>query len=360
MNILGIMSGSSMDGVDLALCEISHDGDRYVYKLLGTETYAYDEKWRLRLSKLRTQNALAYTKTDVFYSHHLANLVTQFRDKHNHEIHLIASHGHTIFHNPELMLTAQVGDGSTLAALTGIPSITNFRRGDVALGGEGAPLAGVGDEYLFREFDFCLNLGGFANISHQYEGKRIAFDIAACNILTNRLARDREMSYDTDGEIAASGSIHYEMLEELNNIEFYQNQGPKSLNRDWISQSLWPVVKEYRDIPLEDRMKTLVDHIAYQIGRSIEHLSNGSSDGKRLYITGGGAFNKTLIEHIRSHTEAEVVIPNDDVVNYKEALIFAFLGYLRIQNEENTISSASGAKHNIIAGSLNGNFSGLI
>lgn len=359
MNILGIMSGSSMDGVDLALCEIGHDGDRYVYKLLATETYAYDEKWRLRLSKLRTQNAMAYAKTDVFYAHHLANLVNQFKQNNDFSIDLIASHGHTIYHNPEQMLTAQVGDGATLAALTEIPTVSDFRRGDVALGGQGAPLVGIGDEYLFREFDFCLNLGGFANISNQYNGERVAFDIAACNILTNRLARDRELSYDKNGEIAASGNINYDMLEDLNNVDFYQEQGPKSLNRDWISKALWPVVKEYRELPLEDRMKTLVDHIAFQIGKSVEHLSDGNSDGKRLYVTGGGAFNHTLIDHIKSHTEAEVVIPNEDVVNYKEALIFAFLGYLRVNNKENTMASSTGAKKNVVSGALNGNYSNL-
>ena len=357
MNILGIMSGSSMDGVDLALCKIEHDGERHVYEILASETYEYDEKWRLRLSKLRTQNALAYAKTDVFYGHYLAKLANQFKDKHGIEIDLIASHGHTIYHNPEQMLTAQVGDGATIAALTNIPTVTDLRRADVALGGQGAPLVGMGDELLFREFDFCLNLGGFANISTQKDGNRIAYDISACNILCNRLARDRELSYDNNGEIAASGNIDYDMLEDLNAVDFYHQDGPKSLNRDWISSDLWPVVKEYRDIPLEDRMKTIVDHIAYQIGKSVEQLSDGNSDGKRIYVTGGGAFNHTLIEHIKSHTEAEVVIPEETIVNYKEALIFAFLGYLRANNEENTIATATGASNNVISGALNGNFS---
>lgn len=356
LNILGIMSGSSMDGVDLALCEIDYDGDRYVYKILEGKTYNYDDKWRLRLSKLRTQNAMAYAKTDVFYAHYLASLVADFKANTSHQIDAIASHGHTIFHNPEQKLTAQVGDGSTLAAIVGIPVISDFRRGDVAIGGEGAPLVGIGDEHLFREFDFCLNLGGFANISTNIDGSRIAFDVAACNILTNRLARDLELAYDEGGEIASKGTIDYDLLNDLNEVPYFSLEGPKSLNRDWISKELWPVVKHYRDLPLEDRMKTIVDHIAYQIGKAVEKLSNGNSDGKRLFITGGGAFNHTLIEHIKSHTEAEVVIPAEEVVDYKEALIFAFLGYLRLNNADNTAAAATGAKRNLVSGALSGKF----
>lgn len=357
LNILGIMSGSSMDGVDLALCEISQDGSKYRYKILKGETYDYDDRWRLRLSKLRTQNAMAYAKTDVFYAHFLADLVNQFKNSTDLNIDLIASHGHTIFHNPKQKITSQVGDGSTLAALTNIPVVSDFRRGDLALGGEGAPLVGTGDELLFGEFDFCLNLGGFANISTNQDGNRIAFDITACNILTNRLARDLELSYDNNGEIASTGNINYEMLNELNNLDYYRIEGPKSLNRDWISSDLWPIVKEYRDESLEDRMKTLVDHIAFQIGKSIETLSNGDSDGKRLYVTGGGAFNSTLIDHIKSHTEAEVIIPENDIVNYKEALVFALLAYLRVNNTNNTSAAATGAQQDIISGALSGNFS---
>jgi len=356
LNILGIMSGSSMDGVDLVLCEIGYEDDRYIYNILKGETYDYDDKWRLRLSKLRTQNAMAYAKTDVFYAHYLASLVEDFKSNTDLKIDLIASHGHTIFHNPEQKLTAQVGDGSTLAALTEIPVVSDFRRGDVAIGGEGAPLVGIGDEHLFREFDFCLNLGGFANISTHKENERIAFDIAACNILTNRLARDLELSYDNRGEIASKGAINYDMLNELNNVDFYRIEGPKSLNRDWISKELWPVVKEFRDLPLEDRMKTIVDHIAFQVGKAVEKLSDGNSDGKRLYVTGGGAFNDTLIDHIKSHTEAEVIVPEEDIVNYKEAVIFAFLGYLRMNNVENTAAAATGASRNLVSGALSGKF----
>jgi len=360
LNVLGVMSGSSMDGVDLALCEIQEENGNFSFKMLQTATYDYDEKWRLRLSKLRTQNALTYVKTDIFYAHFLAELINDFITTNNLKVDLVASHGHTIFHNPEVKTTAQIGDGATLAAKTKLPVITDFRRADVALNGEGAPLVAIGDKLLFGEYDFCLNLGGFANISANTNGKNIAFDICACNILTNRLARDIEQPYDNNGEIAEKGKIDYDMLNELNELEFYQQEGPKSLNRDWISDALWPIVKEFRELPLEDRMKTVVDHIAFQIGKAIEKLSDGNSDGKRLFITGGGAFNTTLIDHIKSHTEAEIIIPENDMVNYKEALIFALLGFLRVQNKANTIATATGASEDVIGGAMSGNYSQCI
>jgi len=360
LNILGIMSGSSMDGVDLALCQIGQEGEKIEYKVLQSAKYDYDDKWRLRLSKLRTQNAITYVKTDVFYAHYLAELVNDFKKNCTFPIDMIASHGHTIFHNPEIKLTSQIGDGSTLSALTELPVVSDFRRTDLALHGEGAPLVAIGDEMLFSEYDFCLNLGGFANISCKKEGVRVAFDIAACNILTNRLARDINQDYDTDGLIAEKGTINKEMLEELNGLEFFSQSGPKSLNRDWISEELWPIVKNYRELSLEDRMKTIVEHVAYQIGKSIEQLANGNSDGKKLLITGGGAFNKTLIEHIGSHTEAQVILPENELINNKESIIFAFLGYLRVNNLNNTLASATGAAKDSIGGVLSGDFSKCI
>ncbi len=360
LNIIGIMSGSSMDGVDLAHCQISEENGKFSYQILKTANYDYDEKWRLRLSKLRTQNAMTYVKTDVFYAHYLSELVNDFIAKNDLKVDLIASHGHTIFHNPEMKTTAQIGDGSTLSALTNLPVVSDFRKADLAMHGEGAPLVAIGDQLLFSEYDFCLNLGGFANISCQKDGKMLAFDIGACNILTNRLARDIDQAYDVDGEIASRGNINEDMLADLNDLEYYSIEGPKSLNRDWISEELWPVVKEFKDLSLEDRMKTLVEHIAFQIGKAIEKLSDGNSDGKTLFITGGGAFNKTLIEQIKKHTEATIIVPEDDLVNYKEALIFALLGYLRVKNQINTLSAATGAVKDVIGGAMSGNFSQCI
>lgn len=359
-NIIGIMSGSSMDGVDLAHCSITKDGESYDFQINHGETIEFNENWRIRLSQLRKQSALNYVKTDIFFGYYLGELCNDFIQKNNLEVDFIASHGHTAFHDPIKGVTAQVGDGQSISAKTNLPVITDFRRMDVAKFGEGAPLVTLADDLLFNSYDFCLNLGGFANISCSQTAGRVGYDICANNILLNRIARDLGQSFDEDGKIADSGSINYELLGELNAIEYYEKPYPKSLNRDWINKELWHIVRSYRETSLEDRMATLVDHIAGQIGKNIDALSQGHSEGKKVLITGGGAFNNTLIDYIKSHTDAELVVPEDKLVNYKESLAFALLGALRVQNKVNVIGNGTGAKENSIAGALHGDFSNLI
>lgn len=358
-NIIGIMSGSSMDGVDLAHCTITKDGGSYDFKINLGKTIEFNENWRVRLSQLRKQSALNYVKTDIFFGYYLGELCNNFIQENNLEVDFIASHGHTAFHNPSKGITSQVGDGQSISALTNLPVVTDFRRMDVAKLGEGAPLVTLADELLFSEYDFCLNLGGFANISYKENENRVGYDICANNILLNRIARDLGQPYDKDGKIADSGSIIYELLDKLNDIEYYSKPYPKSLNRDWINKELWHIVRSYRETSLEDRMTTLVDHIAGQIGKNIDNLCGGDASGKRVLVTGGGAFNSTLIDYIKSHTEAEIIIPEESIVNYKESLAFALLGTLRIENKENIIAHGTGANANSIAGALHGDFSQL-
>ena len=359
-NVIGIMSGSSMDGVDLALCKITSDNGKYTYTIEQAETIEYDEKWRLRLSQLRKADSLSYAKTDVFYGHYLGNLVNQFIAKHQINVDLVSSHGHTAFHYPNEMITRQVGDGASLSAICNLPVVSDFRSMDVAKKGEGAPLVAIGDELLFKDYDYCLNIGGFVNISGLVGEYRVSFDICPANILLNRVARDFEQNYDKDGEIAARGSINYQLLGELNAIDYYKLPFPKSLNRDWINDELWRIVKEGEKLSPEDKMKTFVDHIGTQIGKSVDYLSKNNSANKKILVTGGGAFNKTLIEYVKTHCEAELVIPDDKLVKYKEALIFALMGVLRVENQINIKRTFTGAKSDSISGSLNGNFSALI
>ncbi|MES2616329.1 MAG: anhydro-N-acetylmuramic acid kinase [Bacteroidota bacterium] len=357
--VLGIMSGSSMDGIDIALCTITSDEGNYSYSIDVSHTYSYDDKWRVRLSQLRKADALSYAKTDVFYGHYLGQLVNDFVEKYQVKADLVASHGHTVFHYPDEMITRQVGDGASLSAICGLPVVSDFRSMDVAKGGEGAPLVAIGDELLFGEYDYCLNIGGFANISGMVGGYRVAFDVSPANILLNRVARDLNLAYDHNGEIAAKGSIHYPLLAQLNDIDFYKLPFPKSLNRDWINEELWHLVKEGERLSPEDKMKTFVDHISTQIGKSIDYISSHQTTGKKVLVTGGGAFNATLMDYIRTHSDADFQIPDPQLVKYKEALIFALMGVLRVENNTNIKKTYTGAKSDSVSGSLNGDFKNL-
>lgn len=359
-NVVGVMSGTSMDGLDIAHVTLEEqESGKWSYSLNAATTISYGEKWRLRLSKLRHQNSLVFHKTDRFYGQYIGESIQSFLDVNKLTADLIASHGHTVFHQPENNITVQIGDGNSIYAYTNVPCVTNFRALDVILGGEGAPLVGVADQMLFGEYDMCLNLGGFANISADINGNRVAYDVGPCNIVLNRIAREFDQEFDKDGEIAERGTINYDLLDELNNVEYYSYEPPKSLGREWISTHFWDRVRS-SEATKEDKMKTLVDHIAQQIGQSIDDLSSGNAAGKKVFITGGGAFNKSLITHIRNHTEAEVIVPDDAMVDYKEALAFALLGLLRVQNKINVYNVATGASMSSVSGSLHGDFSKIV
>ena len=360
MKVLGIMSGTSMDGVDLALCDVRKTNQGWQSDIIKGITVPYSESWRVRLSQLRYQNAEVYAKTDVFYGRYLGELASAFLSETGLKADLIASHGHTIFHTPKSWITAQIGDGATLNAFAKVPVVSNFRRADVGLGGQGAPLVGMGDEVLFGDYDFCLNLGGFCNVSTSHQGRRIAFDIAPCNIVLNRLARERDLQFDENGALAEAGVIDYTLLNALNEIEFYSREYPKSLGREWINKNFWHIVREFDDLSVEDRMKTLVMHIAIQVRKAVESVSEKPLHESSMYVTGGGAFNDCLIDHLRSELACEVVVPEANMINYKEAMIFALLGAMRVHNQCNTLSSATGASEDWVAGSLDGDFGHLI
>lgn len=357
------MSGTSMDGIDLAYCELTEEDGTWTYQIKEGETIPYEEKWRVRLSQLRKQNALIYLKTHTFYGHYIGQLCKAFIEKHGLEVDFIASHGHTIFHQPEEGYTAQIGDGSAISALTGLPVINDFRVLDVALYGQGAPLVPVGDQQLFADYDFCLNLGGFANISMEKEGERIAFDVAPCNIVLNRIARNMGEAYDEGGKFAATGSVNYDLLKELDDLPFYQSFKPKSIGREWVNSAFWPVLRQYEfnQESQQNLMKTLVDHISGQIADVIEHYAGEDTATKKVLITGGGAYNKTLVDYLQSHCDAQMIVPEDaKLIEYKEALIFAFLGVLRLRQENNTLSSVTGAHHDSVGGAMWGDFSRIL
>lgn len=348
-SVIGLMSGTSLDGLDIAHCEFNrNEYGKYDYKITVAETIPYSEEWKHRLSTLETGSAYDFVKTNADLGKYIGIQVRSFIDENNLQPCLIASHGHTIFHQPQLGFSSQIGDGNAILAQTGIPVVYDFRSLDVALGGQGAPLVPIGDQLLFSDYDFCLNLGGISNISYNLNGRRLAYDISLCNMPLNYLARQMGAEYDRDGEVARSGKVSQSLLDAMNNQSYFTEKGPKSLGKEWFTDVFQPMLIE-SSIPLKDKMRTMVEHIAYQITRDVQQLPKG-----KMLITGGGALNKFLVERMQQLTHHELHVPDKLLVNYKEALIFAFLGFLRINRGVNTLASVTGAPEDSCSGSITG------
>ncbi|MEX0966939.1 MAG: anhydro-N-acetylmuramic acid kinase [Bacteroidia bacterium] len=344
--VLGLMSGTSLDGLDVAFCRFRFDG-RWHFEIEKAETFNYTDEWRQRLQALPFSSAHELALADVAYGRLLGEVSQQFLERYNLRPELIASHGHTVFHEPERHLSLQIGDGAAIHALTGLPVVSNFRSLDVHLGGQGAPLVPIGDKLLFAEYEYLLNLGGIANISFERNGERVAFDICPCNLLLNRLAQEVDRPYDEDGRIASSGMVKAELLDKLEEDAYLRQAPPKSLDKTAVEGQFFPLLLE-SGFAENDRLATVVEHIAIQVGNSL----GPGSKGKKMLVTGGGAFNRFLIDRLRTHCEAEVVVPEKSLVEFKEALVFAFLGLLRIQQQENVLSSCTGASRNSLSGAL--------
>ena len=344
--IIGVMSGTSLDGIDLAYCEFEETGSGYDFNIGACETIPYPKTWLNTLKSLPGATALEYAETHTFYGKYIGSLVKDFKTRNNLSADFVASHGHTIFHNPAKHYTSQIGEGAAIAAGCGLPVVCDFRTGDVAAGGQGAPLVPIGDQLLFAQYDYCLNLGGFANISMQSFGKRIAYDVSPVNIILNYIAARNGKLFDKDGEMAASGHINYELLQTLNGLGYYHLQPPKSLGREWIEKEIIPMLTYYNISP-EDAACTFCEHIAMQIAASIIN-----DPEKKMLVTGGGAFNKFLIKRIAANTSVQIIIPDSKTVNYKEALVFAFLGLLRMRGRLNCLSSVTGASRDISGGAV--------
>jgi anhydro-N-acetylmuramic acid kinase len=339
------MSGTSLDGLDMALCEFAKDDKGYTYNILAAQTIAYPEEWKARLQSAANASAQDYLKLHALYGKYIGDQVLAFIKAKNRHPQLVASHGHTVFHQPQNGFSAQLGCGNTIAAVTGINTAFDFRSLDVALGGQGAPLVPIGDELLFGEYEACLNIGGIANVSLRHNGKRIAYDVCVANMLLNNLASRVNQPYDRDGEIARSGKIDKKILEELNALDYYAQEGAKSLGREWFESNMHIILGS--TLPVPDLLATATEHVGQTIARDLE-----SFGVRNVLASGGGAWNKFLIERIRHHGSFDVVIPDPGIVNFKEALIFAFLGYLRITDQVNTLASVTGARMDSSGGSV--------
>lgn len=339
LSILGVMSGTSLDGVDLALCRISNEGKKY--KILRAKTIPYTQEWKNKLKAAENSSGEELAQHDRNYGQFLGQLCKEFLrdDKPDY----IASHGHTIFHDPAHGYTFQSGSGSEIARITGITTINDFRSTDVSLGGQGAPLVPIGDLLLFGKYTYCLNLGGFINVSFDVDGTRRAYDIAPLNYVLNAIARQMGMEYDSGGKVAAKGKYNLSLGENLDRLPYYSQSPPKSLGREWVEQNVFPLLSN--SISPADQLHTFCKHAAKQVGISCP------GEGKML-VTGGGAYNYFFIGELRKNCKAEIVIPDDETIQFKEALIFALLGYLRVHNKINALASVTGASRDSCGGTI--------
>jgi len=337
---LGIMSGTSLDGVDLAICTFQKKKN-WQFSIKRAKTLKYSNYWTRTLKTLHLKNEKFINEIDIKYGLFLAKKINRFLA--NEKVDFIACHGHTIFHNPQNNYTLQIGDGKTIANFTKIKTINNFRALDVSLNGQGAPLVPIGDLHLFPEYKYCVNLGGFANISIKEDVNITAFDICPVNIVMNEISKQLDIEFDINGDHAKKGNIIPLLLKKLNNIEFYKINPPKSLAREWVDKYIQPLLlKKY---PPEDLLHTFCEHISIQIGSLLKTRS--------ALFTGGGCFNSYLIKRIIYYSKSEIIIPSDKTINFKEALIFAFLGVLRIRNESNCLQSVTGAIKDSCGGEIN-------
>ena len=350
------MSGSSLDGIDLVDADFWFDG-KWHFEIIAKDNYDYDEEWRDALSNafhidiVKTHGRASLHTLDHDYGQLLGQVTRQFIDKFNLHPEIVASHGHTIFHRPQEHYTLQIGDGQELANECGVMVINDFRTEDVMKGGQGAPLVPIGDKLLFSDYPICLNIGGIANVSYDVDGQRIAYDICIANQALNHLARRLGLGYDRDGIIAHSGTIDNHLLNTLNSHPFYSDNYPKSLGREFFEENIKPLLENRDDVA--DMMATFVEHIAIQIGNSINNSTVKTRFiASQMLITGGGAKNKFLVERIQAHTKHHVVVPSDDIIDYKEALVFAFLGLLRNRHEINVLKSVTGAESDSSSGKI--------
>lgn len=340
------MSGTSLDGVDLAYCEFRKTGNTWNYSIRHAITYPYTDEWKEKLQQLPFVNAEKFADDVNAYSVYIGNLMNHFILEYQLDPDFISSHGHTIFHQPRKHFTYQAGNGCVIAAVTGRPVVCDFRTTDMALGGQGAPLVPVGDKLLFGKYKYCLNLGGFANISYDEGSKRIAFDISPVNIILNYLCSKIGFSFDEDGMNARKGNIDLPLLDNLNALDYYRGMPPKSLSREWLTDEFLPCI-EKSGADIISKLRTVTEHIATQISKVIK-----ANPGDELFISGGGAHNRFLVEKINEHLNIRVIIPDSRTVDYKEALIFAFLGVLRMRNEVNCLSSVTGAVKDSVCGAV--------
>ena len=346
--VAGLMSGTSLDGLDIAVVEFRSNGNKWEFDLLDSITEPYESDMEDQLRRAHLLDGMELQRLDHTLGKLYGAKLQAFLTKTGLKPSLIASHGHTIFHQPEEGITLQIGSGYQIMQQTGIRTVLDFRSLDVALGGEGAPLVPIGDRLLFGDYSFCLNLGGFSNISFEHDGNRVAFDICPVNTVLNRLSNQLDMRYDANGAVSRTGLLNEAIFKALNGLPYYDLAPPKSLGIEWVHEHIFPLLKEESS---QNLLHTFSHHIAFQIASVIKSAANGNRSSK-LLVTGGGAKNGFLIELLTEYVgnQIEVVVPDENIIDFKESIIFALLGLLRSLGQINTLASVTGASRDSSGG----------
>ncbi|MFZ4413186.1 MAG: anhydro-N-acetylmuramic acid kinase [Bacteroidales bacterium] len=343
---IGLMSGTSLDGLDIAYCSFINEENKWSFKIEKANCIPYTPEWIQKLSNADQLSTIEYLNLHNEYGYFLGKECKEFIEKHNIKVDFIASHGHTVFHQPFKHITAQIGSGECIAAASGQNVISDFRAMDIALGGQGAPLVPIGDSLLFVDYDYCINMGGFANLSYQLKNDRIAYDICPVNIMLNSFAQEIGFAYDDKGNLAEKGKIQQSLLDELENISYYQLSHPKSLGKEYLMKEFLPIISKYKMSPF-DKLKTFSEHIVSQLLKA-----TACPKKSKLLFTGGGVYNDYIMRQLKLKSNHSIVIPEKTIIDYKEALIFAFLGVLRWRGEINCLKSVTGASRNNIGGKI--------
>ena len=344
--VLGVMSGTSLDGIDLCVSSFEFETS-WKFHIQTAETVKYSDQWKHRLKTAIDLNATELENLNKEYTQFLAEVIHTFMTTHSvSNLDAVCSHGHTVFHEPSRGKTFQTGNLPILATYLNQTVVCDFRTQDVAFGGQGAPLVPIGDALLFSDYDFCLNLGGFANISFEDKSERTAFDVCPVNIVLNHYVATLGMPYDSEGQMAAKGRVCESLLAALNALEFYKQPPPKSLGLEWVQKEVFPLIDSY-NLEVPNLLRTVVEHCAVQLSNTLKnhHLKKG-------LITGGGVFNSFLMQRISDLYGRDIQPENPMIIAFKEALIFGFLGVLKLRNEPNCLRSVTGATHNHSSGCI--------
>lgn len=349
--VIGLMSGTSLDGLDIACCTFRRLKSGWKYTIEIQDTVPYPQQWLRKLSAAHTLGGEDLMALDAAYGTYLGKITGDFVRRHGLKVDFVASHGHTVFHQPDKGFTTQIGNGYALFAASGLPVICDFRMQDVAFGGEGAPLVPAGDKWLFQEYDVCLNLGGIANLSLDMKGKRYAFDICFCNMALNYLAAEVSKRFDRNGAMAAEGVPDSDLLKALDKIYSRMRSKRPSLGREMFEAQFEDLLKN-KKISINDRLCTATESAAVEICNAIR----SHKPQAKVLCTGGGAFNSFLISRMLHHggDDLTFIIPEEEVVKFKEAMVFAFLGVLRVRNEVNCLKSVTNASRDSSSGTMIG------